>query len=229
MKIQLTDEVLRDAAIHVRQAMLDSLPADNEYYHQFSPQFEAKIAKLHNQTKRRYSIGRFVQRAAAVALAALVGISTWLAVDDGARAATLRWMREIYENSIIFHFFGNKNENANLSYEPAWLPNGCIRETENSNAAGKTIVYHDVNDELLFFRCYKMHDGLQGQSIFDSDFEVKSAEVNGMNGEFYIPNDPAESSELSWIDEELGIIFSVIGYLSEDDLLKIAESVYLIK
>lgn len=229
MKIELTDEVLRDAAIHVRQAMLDSLPADNEYRHEFSPKFEAKMEKLLKQAKRRYHIGRITQQAAAIALAALVGISTWLAIDEGARAATLRWVREIYENSIIFHFFGSENKDANLSYEPTWLPDECIKVTENSNAVGKTIIYHDRNDKLLFFRCYRMHEGLQGESIFDSEFEVKSAEVNGMNGEFYIPSDPVESSELSWIDEENEIIFSVIGCLSENDLLQIAESVYPIK
>lgn len=193
------------------------------------PKFEEKIERLLKQTKRRYYIGRIAQQAAAIVLAALVGISTWLAVDTEARAATLRWIREIYENSVIFHFFSDEDANADLSYEPTWLPDGCIRETENSNAVGKTIVYHDINDELLFFRCYRMHDGLQGQSIFDSEFEVKSAEVNGMNGEFYIPSDPVESSELSWIDEENEIIFSVIGCLSENDLLQIAESVYPIK
>lgn len=229
MKIELTDEVLRDAAIHVRQAMLDSLPADNEYRHEFSPKFEAKMEKLLKQAKRRYHIGRITQQAAAIALAALVGISTWLAVDTEARAAALRWVREIYENSVIFHFFGDEDANADLSYEPTWLPDGCIRETENSNAVGKTIVYHDINDELLLFRCYRIHDGFQGQSIFDSEFEIKTAEVNGMNAEFYIPSDPAESSELSWIDEEIGVVFSVIGYLSENDLLRIAESVYPIK
>lgn len=343
MSVAFTEDDLRTAAGKVRQAMLAAMPADGEYCHEFSNAFKTRMQVLVSRARRREQMRKYTRRAAAIALAALVGVSTWLAVDTEARAATLRWMREIYGNSIIFHFFGDENKEADLSYEPtwlpdgctkykergddtgkriayrnadnepfyfscnlmneglgitiifddefivepadvngmegefyisndpeesgelswvdeendiifsvsgrltqeemlqmaesvclvtkqlpyepAWLPDGCIKVTENSNAVGKTIVYHDINDELLFFRCYRMHDGLQGQSIFDSEFEVKPTEVNGMNGEFYIPSDPTEYSELSWVDEENGIIFSVIGCLTQDEFLKIAGSV----
>lgn len=225
MSIELTDEILQDAAIYVRQAMLDSLPVDNTYCHDFSPKFEEKIERLLKQTKRRYYIGRIAQQAAAIVLAALVGISTWLAVDTEARAATLRWIREIYENSIIYHFFGDENTNADFSYEPTWLPDGYVKDKEKEYNGGRTIAYKDSND-TMYFSYFLIDDDLQRQSNFDGEFSIKTIEIYGFSGELYTPNDINESIELTWVDSENELIFTITSHLSEDDVIRIANSIY---
>ena len=90
--INLTDDLLRAAAVDVRNAMLVALPAPEECSHTFSPQFEQKMQKLIRQQKAGY---RLLRQAAAVFFALLIGSSVWLMVNTEARAAFFRWVQEV--------------------------------------------------------------------------------------------------------------------------------------
>lgn len=78
----------------------------------------------------------------------------------------------------------------------------------------------------MYFSYFLIDDDLQRQSNFDGEFSIKTIEIYGFSGELYTPNDINESIELTWVDSENGLIFTITSHLSEDDVIRIANSIY---
>lgn len=227
MSIEITDEMLQNAARKTRQAMLDSLPADEDCICEFSPAFEARMNKLLVKARRQHYIGKYAQRVAAVMLAALVGLSAWLAVDPEARAVTLQWLREIYENSIIYHFFGELSTEFTAMYEPYWLPDGYIKTSENQEGNIHFIDYGSEDGDVILFTYYPMSDGTQHQLISAGEITGEPVIVKGCSGNFYTSSDQTETNDLVWLDDDIGIIFVISSTLDKEVILEISESVAL--
>ena len=105
MSMYLTDEMLARAAKSVGETMLASLPDPEDCRHAFSPEFERSMERLIQKAKRKTRIRRCLQSIAVAALAVVIGLSAWLAVDTEARAAMVEWVRTVYEDSIVYEFF----------------------------------------------------------------------------------------------------------------------------
>ena len=58
-----------------------------------------------------------------------------------------------------------------------------------------------------------------------ADFEQREVSINGLPGTLYLSPDDSDSSEIVWIDSEKGILFNLGAHVSEDILIKMAESV----
>ncbi len=125
----ISDEALRQAAASVRRAMLDSLPPPSQCEHTFSDLFQARMKRLLSRYDRRRTLRTLSRRVAAVLLAALIGGGVWLSVDAGARAAFLTWAREVYEEQILYRFFGAPAADALPLYQITWLPEGYTADT----------------------------------------------------------------------------------------------------
>lgn len=73
--MNITEDMLRNAAAEVREAMLDSLPPQEDMNHVFSRRFERKMNRLIQKQKGGHQT---LQRIAAVFLALLLGGGIWL-------------------------------------------------------------------------------------------------------------------------------------------------------
>lgn len=225
MKATEIDAAIREACIQARDAMLASLPDDDEIQIDITPSFEKKMAPLLVKMRRRYHFQQISKRVAAVLVAALIGISTWLAVDEDARAAALNWIRTVYENSIVYQFFGGKEVSADikLNYEPQWLPEG-YEEVERTESYSIRLIAYDCDGLPLYFSCSKVVEG--GKAIFmTNDYQEREVKIGSLTGTFYEFSDPKETNELLWIDEEIRVIFTLSAYLDEDTMVQIAESI----
>lgn len=224
--MNLTDDLLRAAAADVRTAMLDALPAPEECSHTFSPQFERKMQKLIRQQKAGY---RLLRQVAAVFLALLVGSGVWLMVDTEARAAFLQWVQTVYENSIVYRFFGDAPVNSEIMhYRPTWLPEGYVETNVIAEDSVLLVEYRNSENDVIYFDCVPMNDSVAVSLIPDGEMASEEVSVNGMYGEFYQPENTAESNDLFWFDEGLHIAYSISGHLEKSVMLHIAESVSLV-
>lgn len=111
-----------------------------ECRHVFSLSFEKKMRRLLRKQRHPFA-HRMLQRAAAIFLTALVGIGTWLAVDMQARAAFFRWCKEVYENQVIYRFYGEQRGQTDV-YRPAWLPDGYEEDSVFDPVEGSTSVIY---------------------------------------------------------------------------------------
>lgn len=231
MNTVLTDSVLREAAIQVRDAMLASLPSDDEIQIDITPSFEKKMAPLLAKMRRRYHFQQISKRVAAVLIAALIGVTTWLAVDEDARAVALKWLRTVYDDKIVYQFFGDKEDfrETAFDYAPQWLPNGYEEESKEVSSSDKIIVYDNGQESLIFF-CFEATKGTQSELLKKPD-QMKQVMIETMEktfvGHFYDYTSTGDSNELVWIDEESGVAFIISAFLDEDTMVQIAESVQM--
>ena len=103
---RLKDEDIAYAAGLVCQAMIASLPDPEECRFTFSARFERKMETLIKTQKRQGGHRAFVKWVLTVLLSILVSAGIWLTVDVEARAAVMSWIREIYEDRIIYRSSG---------------------------------------------------------------------------------------------------------------------------
>ena len=84
-------------------------------------------------------------RIAAVFLALFNGAGALFAFDPEVRAAVIHWVRDVYENSIVYRFFEN-DEDVGESvplYSPDWLPDGYIIVDSYLYKTTRSIVYQN--------------------------------------------------------------------------------------
>ena len=78
-KLLITDGELRKAAAAVRDAMLASIPAEEDCPYEFSPGFEERIFRLYEEKRaeKKKPKRRVLRRVAAIFLAAVIGFGAW--------------------------------------------------------------------------------------------------------------------------------------------------------
>lgn len=219
----ITDEMLRKAAekssaVYVRYLEQDFDPA---HQHDFSPQFEKKMSKI------RWKVNhRFLQRVASFFLAMLIGGAVWLSVDVEARAIFFGWIKEFYETYIVYRFESDLHTDAvQNEYRPTWLPDG-YKEVD-TDVSGDTVTVFYLNDDgqgLIF--CYSNNYEGTNWFIDPSSTIAKESYVNQAPADIYIDENYKTANSIVWILPN-DTAFYVSAFLSENDLIKVAESVRL--
>ena len=224
MKQILTDDLLQAAAWKVQNAMLNSFPEDDSELPEPSVAFEKKMEQLVRQIKNREQRRKFLQCAAACFLAILVGLSGWLALDTEARASVSRWIREFSENKVFYRFFATEDlSKISVDFVPQWIPDGYMMEQVETGYATKVILYSNGENQIIFI-CNIADSGTK-ELVMGENFQIKEVRIGDSYGDFYEEASAEESNGLTWIDEKAGVVFSITGYLDEETMVQIAESV----
>ncbi len=229
-KITFTDAALREAAAAVRRSMLDSIPAGEDCPHAFPPEFGQTIRRLYEQTRaeRKRTGHPALRRAAAVFLATLIALGTWLAVDDNARAAVLRWFREVYENSIVYRFTGQEEAKVLPEFELTWIPEGYEQTYLHHSEISCDAIYGLPGSKTdVFVLSYCLMSESTNMTIGNVDEPGISVEVNGVVGYFYPGTEASPASTLAWVREDLGVLIYINSRLDEADVLHIASELKL--
>ena len=124
----ITDEMIAKAAAEINQAILDSLPEEEECTHTFSDRFHKKMKKLLRHSNH-YVLHKVLMRAACILIAILLSVSIFLACNPQARAAVVDWLREQFAEFYHYFYVGESNpqdtlENGAKSYQLDWVPEG---------------------------------------------------------------------------------------------------------
>lgn len=226
MNESFTEDQLRQAAAQVRDAMLASLPPEEDCRHRFSPAFLRRMRPLLRR-QRHPVLYRAMGRAAALFLAVLLGGGAFLTASPQARAALFQWTRQVYESSVLYRFDGESKNQTLPVYQLTWIPEGYTEFAPPKHNTTHDEVYCNQDDQLLTFTYGLMQEGT-ALYIVDTDNAVsKTINRAGIAYEVYTSTDPALPNAVSWLDEEDGIFFAISGFLSEDDILHIADGVSL--
>lgn len=225
------DSELQQAARLVNHAMLSSLPTGSECCHTFSPEFKSKMALLLRKAGQMERLHQWTRGIAAAILAVVIGLSSWLIVDVEARATFLKWVREVYESSIIYHFFQDTPTTQDVfDYAPTWLPDGYEQVDVITASTEKIVVYQQEQDEttVTIFRCFAFSQSEQYE-LFVDESQYKSIEVQAQGAPAYLyqPIDSRHAKSLIWFNKDETIMFSLESFLDSTVMLHIAESVNL--
>lgn len=229
--IFFSEEALKQAAASVRRSMLDSMPPPSRCAHEFSPEFQAKIQYLISRERRRGSVCKAMKRVVMFFLAVLVSVGAWLTVDAEARAAFFSWVREVYQEHIVYRFTGAPVAEELPAYRITWLPEGYEEVDAYSNADRYNAFYQQGDDIMsaFVFEYIFVQDGSLTELLLidEGDYNYKTIDVNGVQADFYEALLPGETNCLIWFDESTNIVFRINGFPKESVIVHIAQSVLL--
>lgn len=224
----ITDEMLYRAAARSSAAFTEQREADYDPagQHEFSGKFERKIQRLKRKADHPV-LYRTMQRVASILLAILITGSAWITVDAEARAAVVGWVKEIYETYFVFrHDKITNTATESADYRPTWLPDGYSEFRVNASETRTVVIY--ANDAGETIRFNYIHNPDEADWFIDvSQASIKNATVNGSKADLLIAQNPEEANAIAWVSADTA--FYVIGFVDENELVKIAESVQVIK
>lgn len=226
------DKDLAVAAGLVRQSMLSDLPEPESCTREFSPEFQTGMERLFTRERVQTALHTVRRFAAAVILLIFFGAGAVLAVDTEARADFFAWMRKLYENSIVYEFFGEKPEEGLPSYELGWVPEGYEAVDVYRDDTMYSAIYMKVDEpETVFvFEYHIRQEGEIYEVLYDEEkYEIKTVDINGFEGDLYLSLVETETNTLIWLDTIRGVVASISGYLEENDIMHIAEEMFLCK
>lgn len=219
------DAMLREAALlseaaYVRHFESSSATAG---VHVFSTEFEKSIVRLKRRTERPLFY-RFLRAVASVLLALLFAGSAWLAVDAEARTAFIGWIKDFYGTYFVYRYDDSPLESAaSVNYQLTWLPTGYTEFFSDEMNGEMLIVYANEAGQLLKFKYIDSPDAMSWW-IDASNVTRKQAAVEGNLADLLLSESLDTASAILWTDAD-DTAFYISGFLNEDDLIKIAESV----
>ncbi len=224
--IPFSDEELKKAAILSHSAFSSSLPEPGEYpEHSFSKRFVRKMEPLFALERQRRVRTAVLRRVAAVFLTTLIGLSTWLAIDTEARAAAYKWIKEVFENVIIYRLADEPDAAGKPRYVLTWIPEGLELVECNDEDIWYGVFYLDEagTTGFAFDVCYTSDS--QAQLLIEPGQPVEKVRINGTEADFYPAYESSDTNNLIWFDEDHGVMFIIDANLDKNTMLKIAENI----
>jgi len=167
-----------------------------------------------------------LQIAACLLLVCAIGFGAVMVISPAARAGIMRWIRTVGEIGVSYNFYAEPMNRVPPRYDIGALPEGYV-ETERHEMVKRAGVFYQSEDRpRIYFGYLYMEEGI-GLGIGTKGAELSDVEVNGCAGHFYYSPDGSESNSLVWMDEEAGLLFSIDMWAEKDEILRLAESVYL--
>lgn len=222
----LTDEVLSKAAQSVRSAMLNSLPNLIDCENEFTDEFQSKMEQVRLKAKFVYKRQRITRHIASVFLALIITSSVWLTIDADAREIVFSWIREVYENSIIYRFWGQDETGVLPHYDPTWLPEGFEQVYEYADEMSHGRLYQKQNSQSgIVIEYYRANEGTHTELIAKNVESLREEViVNGIKADFYRADEGSNTNNLIWMDRRNTMVFMVNSDLDKSVIIRIAES-----
>ena len=229
-----TEADLKAAAIAVSDSMLASLPKPDEIEHEFSEGFLKKMDALLALDKRRQRVRSIARRAAMIALAVLLSVGAWLAVDTQARAEIIKWIRELGDNGFAYRFFmtGSGKELPGYSVFRdtrcviGWLPEGYDDQQHDYLDDGEIHYFVKKGQPEGIFFSWAFYNEEAPPSFYYGVHEENARRVRiGGNVGKYIPDSDGAGGALHWLDKKSGIQMELHSALDRKTMLRIAKSI----
>lgn len=226
---RMMQHVLLDAIKRDCEKETDDVPAFKPTRH-YQRQIAAMLKDPLKWERRRVRPlwKNVAQKAAVILLVFSLSLGSLMAVSPTVRAAVVRWVTEWYETHIVYRYSGEDISGEMPQYEISGLPQDYTEIIRDVYEASVSVVYESPSGDMICFDYTYMQQGA-ANIIAPGDDEILDVTVNGIQGQFFLPHDPADAKTITWIDADSNLQFVVKAFCSETDILHIAESVSLVK
>lgn len=176
------------------------------------------------QKKKNVIFKVWFSRVAGILLAILLAGSAVLAFSPEARAAFLGWIRQQYETFYVYTFAGSIDNTEPVRYELGSIPEGFTFSTVFEIAGGESYIYSGPNGEIGEFGYSVAPEGM-ALYIEVAECEHRAVTINGLPGDLYVPKDRSSRTELLWVDDSTGTMFTLGFQVDPEVLISIAETI----
>lgn len=213
-------KMLKESARLANEEWLNSLPKD-PYKHTFSERFEWRIRKIPEQhfIPTPLWVKQVPKYAASFLLFGLCSSGLLFATNVNARNSIVEWFEE---NILHIEYQGN-HYFSGLVFEPTWIPDGYAFREAIELESMTFLHYYNEKGENLTFSYFK------GTTLADLQIELEAVfrrvRIENNPGYVQIFGANATQNQITWFDEKNNIVFTISGPVSENDLIRMAESV----
>ena len=222
MKIDFTDEMLREAVVRADIRELEAMPADHEIEHEFSKRFERRMGKLIRRGKTGSPVGAiaFLRRHMVAFVAAIIILFASAMSVSAVRAAVFEFITEVYEKftHMFFEESPPSQESADefIIRRPSFIPEGF--ELVDEKTAGPVLLVYEKGSDYISYSQQRVED--VSMDINTEGAELEELEFKGLPAKYY-SNQGVQN--LLWYDDEY--LYMVSSTLDRDAVFRIAESV----
>lgn len=169
MTLEWTEETLYRAARQMTQGLAAALPEEDVP----SPAPAERLRRVTRQARWR----RLGQRAAMIALTAVLAFGAVLAVSPQARAAVENWLFLLAENRALYELLVKVETSLRpRDCTPQWLPEGYTKASDLANEEGvRSVLYTSRRGDLLL-KCYPLPG--EGRTL-----EIRASGVTDLTGQ----------------------------------------------
>lgn len=176
---------------------------------------------------------RAAKMVATIALIGILSLGMLMLISPKVYAAVVNWVTEWYDTYVMYRFSGEHSESDLSEYQLSYIPEGYHHDAEvlstpddYSRATSMRFMAYS-GDHWLFFQYGPMDSG-SAMSIELENMFVSEISINGNPGQLYSSTTDTQSSCITWINTKNNTYFFIDGFLSDDELIRIAQSVTLI-
>lgn len=219
-------EILRKALDVIAIEEAAELPSPEECaYVTFSKEFEDKMEKLiRKQSKPYYYLINTVgKRVACVIIAVLITLTSITFGVKAIREAVINFFIETFEKFSVVSYneedIPTETEFLKTYYAPTYIPNGYNLEFNEKLSIFYRIEYVS-NDSRL---CFNQNTLREVSAYIDTEnAQTENITISGFSAIYVVKND---SVSIYWNDNNYSYMVRSEGNLSEDEIVKFAESV----
>lgn len=216
--MKVTDEMLYEAAPEAEKMLMENLPSEEECKVEFSEDFEKKVYRTSGicrsvPGRRWYKHRKIAVAAAACILLCIVGVAPVSA--------------NLYERFIRF---ATVQIEGNTEVEKAALKQvsfGYLPEGMNSAGPSKMgedmyvyYPYDETGHDLQLIQMISDVDAYEAKLIYEGEMKIRKTD-----GIEYILVSETDNVSVTWV--RYGYTFYLSGNLKEDEVLKIAQNIYI--
>lgn len=224
---RLIQNILLDAIAEEYATELVSTEVVTTSVH-FQHQMKRMLANPNKWVKRhRQPLWRkYLQKVAVFLLVCSITFGTVMVVSPTVRATVIEWVIEWYETYIVYRFFGTSDISEMPRYNITELPSGYNSVGKTREVVDGMVIIYESEENMIYFEYAHTEDG-SALIVNIEGVEIYEIRVNESYGHLYLSKDSKESNIIIWYDEQEKIQFMIDGFVSQDELLKMARSVSL--
>lgn len=186
-----------------------------------------KISNKWNKERKKPLWKQCIQSVAVFLLVCSITLGAIMIASPTARAAVIEWVIEWYDTNIVYRFFREPDLEVVPKYDITKLPSGYATPGEEQELInGWAITYENDSGDVIYFKYSRIESG-SALMIVMEDAEPLEVKVSGHIGQIYLSEDLRESNTIIWYDEREKIQFMIDGFVGQEDLLQMANSVSL--
>ena len=211
---------------------LEDVKYSDEYSNFINDIVNSFVPSERSDYVRRSHKHKALMLAASVFIAVTVSISSLLSFSPVARAAALNWLSDITDNIASYITFGSDLPAASEKQirsdiiKNLEIPEGySLSDSFSSTDLGYLTYTSDGGDPDLTIQ-YMSISSHSAMNVASDNMLHSKTTVSGHEADLYISSAGNTSNTLVWADASSGWIYCIDGYLTGDQLVKIADSIY---
>ncbi len=222
----MANEILKKALFIAMEKELETIPSNIELkeYHTFTIEFEKNMKALIKKANIKYvNINKFRIRRSIVAASLIIIIAAASMSVEAIRLPVVRLTERIYTEFSEILFDNNENievpETIEDVYVPSYIPEGYTLTEENNMKLMHFMYYTNEKNQEISVEQFTLGVSM---AVDTEGITTEEITINGMNGIIY-----SKRGLTTIIVNDNSYVHLISGYENRDELIKVAESLYV--